>query len=759
MPLTLAELPPDALAGIGAHLPPRAFARLLRCSRRLHCWGEEWAQASVFELDLRHMTQLTDGTLEKAVRRYPAVTGASHFPLFHSYPHTKLVCPRGAGLQLDCFTLSEHSLSIVARWGDLRDLRMVYMERHTDRLLAPLSGLATSGVPNAPLGPRLTALSLSIGSNPQTCRLTDAGIASALLACSELRHLSLDVGRHHRMDNILSSLLSTLGDDAEVRPALTQLELAGHYLGNAVELCFPLAFPGDNASLHPGPKRMTPGGLAQSKRLNTRLLRVLSLHEREWNGAATGAGIPWNAEAAPAAADAETRGARPPRLLLIDHYIKWLLRPGVVPALEELTLKAPLGDNLTQSDIDLLAKAGGKQSNACAGSDKDQSEPGRLRKLSLSNNGHSDTQAGTSHWTDDIALMTIALGQKQLQSLELSGFRLRITTATLVEVMSNCAQITELCLPRAHQIESGQAVNALVFAEHGGSSALRDGPALRNLSCNGWPLDSRSLCMLLEQPAANDLERLHLGGCGGANDVSMLMLALNCRSLTSLVLSGVHISDTGLQHIVGAAFAPRLVELSLYGCRQVTSPDVLCELCSVLVSIESLSLGHMQCVTDKVIKILAIQQLQASADGGSDGRLRKLRLDYCRSLTARCLTNIATLVKIHQLSIRSVGFLYTCLTPASRERVACGLVALASGAPNLRRLQISHALGTRYSTIHAVDALMDEDERKLVEELASVRAWLKFMSTRPEVMVSEIVDGHNLQLVVIENRIRRERRL
>ena len=86
-------------------------------------------------------------------------------------------------------------------------------------------------------------------------------------------------------------------------------------------------------------------------------------------------------------------------------------------------------------------------------------------------------------------------------------------------------------------------------------------------------------------------------------------------------------------------------------------------------------------------------------------------------------------------------------------------MALASGAPNLRRLQISHALGTRYSTIHAVDALMDEDERKLVEELASVRAWLKFMSTRPEVMVSEIVDGHNLQLVVIENRIRRERRL
>ena len=594
------------------------------------------------------------------------------------------------------------------------------------------------------LGPRLTALSLSIGSNPQTCRLTDAGIASALLACSELRHLSLDVGRNHRMDNILSSWLSTLGDDAEARPALTQLEVAGHYLGNAVELCFPPAFPGDNASLHPGPKRMTPAGLAWSKRLNTRLLRVLSLHEREWN-----------AEATTAEAGAEPPQERPRRLLLMDRYIKCFLRPGVVPALEELTVKAPLGDNLTQSDIGLLATAGGKQSNA----DKDQSEPGRLRKLSLTNNGHSDTQSATSYWTDDLALMTIALGQQQLQSLELSGFRLRITTATLVEVMSNCAQITELSLPRAHQIESAQAVNALVFAEHGGSSVLRNGPALRFLSCNGWPLDSRSLCMLLEQSAAKDLERLHLAGCGGANDVSLLMLALNCRSLTSLVLSGVHISDTGLQHIVGAVFTPRLVELSLYGCRQVKSPDVLCELCSVLVSIESLSLGHMQCVTDKVIEVLAMQQLVSSADGGSDGRLRKLRLDYCKTLTARCLGNIGRLVKIHQLSIRSVGFLYTCLTPASRKGLACGLEALASGTPNLRRLQISHALGTRYSNIHAVDAWMDEDERKLVEELASVAVWLKFMVDRPEVMVTEIVDGHNLQLVVIENRIRRDRRL
>ena len=81
MPLTLAELPPDALAGIGVHLSPRSFARLLRCSRRLHSWGEVWAQTSVLELDLRHMTQLTDGTLEKAARRYPAVTGALHFPL------------------------------------------------------------------------------------------------------------------------------------------------------------------------------------------------------------------------------------------------------------------------------------------------------------------------------------------------------------------------------------------------------------------------------------------------------------------------------------------------------------------------------------------------------------------------------------------------------------------------------------------------------------------------------------------------------
>jgi hypothetical protein len=251
-------------------------------------------------------------------------------------------------------------------------------------------------------------------------------------------------------------------------------------------------------------------------------------------------------------------------LLLLDRYIKWFLRPGAVPVLEELTVKAPMDDNLTQSDIDLLTKAG---KNLKIDDEKEQGGSGGLRKLSLTNNGHSDTQSGTSQWTDDLALMTIALGQQQLSSLELSGFRLRITTATLVEVMSDCPQITELSLAGAHQIEPGQAMNALVFSEHGGSSMLRDGPPLRVLSCNGWPLDTQSLCVLLEQSAAtNGLERLHLGGCGGATDVSMLMLALNCPSLTSLVLSGAHISDTGLSHLTKAVCAPRLVELSLY-CR------------------------------------------------------------------------------------------------------------------------------------------------------------------------------------------------
>ena len=154
----------------------------------------------------------------------------------------------------------------------------------------------------------------------------------------------------------------------------------------------------------------------------------------------------------------------------------------------------------------------------------------------------SDEPGSTSHHWISCCLLSV------------SGFRLRITTAALVEVMSNCPQITELSLAGAHQIEPSQAIGALVFGEDGGAfgggggSVLRSGPPIRVLSCNGWPLDTQSLCTLLEQPAAaGALERLHLGGCGGATDVSMLMLALNCPSLTSLVLSGAHISDTGLQ--------------------------------------------------------------------------------------------------------------------------------------------------------------------------------------------------------------------
>lgn len=308
MPLTLAELPPDALGDICAHLPPRPFARLLRCSRRLNSWGEGWPQTRVLTLDLRHMTQLTDRTLEKAVRRYPAVTA----------------------LQLDCFALSEQSLSIVGRWRNLCDLRMVYIEMHSDALLVPLrgdSGFATVSIAGLPLGPRLTALSLSVGSNPHTCGLTDAGVASAVLACPALRRLSLDLGRRHRVDTIFSTVLSTLGDDAEARPALNELELAGHYLGNAVELCFSHSASGDDASSHQD-STPPPTGLAQAGRLNTKHLRVLSLHEREWDG--TGIDMIGNHLVEEAAAGAGGHPLRPPRLLLLERYIRWCLRPGYV---------------------------------------------------------------------------------------------------------------------------------------------------------------------------------------------------------------------------------------------------------------------------------------------------------------------------------------------------------------------------------------------------------------------------------------------
>jgi hypothetical protein len=103
--------------------------------------------------------------------------------------------------------------------------------------------------------------------------------------------------------------------------------------------------------------------------------------------------------------------------------------------------------------------------------------------------------------------------------------------------------------------------------------------------------------------------------------------------------------------VASSCFASRLIELSLHGCRQVTSSDVLCELCTVLQRIKSLSLGHMPCVTDKVIDVLATVQHDGS------GRLRKLRLDHCRNLTANCLRHVSTIAKLHQVRKR---LLYSC---------------------------------------------------------------------------------------------------
>jgi hypothetical protein len=304
VPLQLAELPPDALGDICAHLPPCAFARLLRCCQRLHSWGSAWPQVALSELDLRHLAQrLTDSTLEKAARRYPAIST----------------------LQLDCFALSELGLNAVAGWQALRDLRLVYIERHTDALLAPLVTAAmqpTTEPPGAPaLGIRLTALSLSIGSNTQTCKFTDAGIAAALIACPSLQRLSLDVGKQHRMEAILGSFL--MAPDAATRPALAELELAGHYLGRAVELCFPrpgaagLSATGGAGAAGGGAEDAGDAGdagdgsrgLTRRGYLNAHAMSVLTLHERDWEPESiVDAG--WN-----------------PKPLLLDRHIQWFLRP------------------------------------------------------------------------------------------------------------------------------------------------------------------------------------------------------------------------------------------------------------------------------------------------------------------------------------------------------------------------------------------------------------------------------------------------
>ena len=129
--------------------------------------------------------RLTDGDVAKAARRYPGV---------------RL-------LQLDCFALScEHGLAALAAcWRELRDVRLTYVERHTDQFVLPLAG---SGCPAPSLGQRLTSLTLSIGSNPLTSPLTDAALASALVACTgPLRSLSIDVGQKYWLEDILAPWL------------------------------------------------------------------------------------------------------------------------------------------------------------------------------------------------------------------------------------------------------------------------------------------------------------------------------------------------------------------------------------------------------------------------------------------------------------------------------------------------------------------------------------------------------------------------
>ena len=92
--------------------------------------------------------------------------------------------------------------------------------------------------------------------------------------------------------------------------------------------------------------------------------------------------------------------------------------------------------------------------------------------------------------------------------------------------------------------------------------------------------------------------------------------------------------------------------------------------------------------------------------------------------------------------------------PGSKTKLMRGLTALASGSPNLRRLQLSHGLGTQRDDIHGRLHEPEwagpggEDERTLEEKRALVGVWALFMTKRAEVMVSEVVGGHTLQLRV-----------
>ena len=522
---------------------------------------------------------------------------------------------------------------------------------------------------------------------------------------------------------------------------MESLALAGHWIREAVEKC-----------------------LRGPEALNLSQLAVLSLHEREWYRAGGHFTTPQGR-----------------RLLLLNNMRQWLPAStslAWLPALTDLSLKMPLSEGLNPADVQLLANAG-----CSAGVDLSG-----LRRLTLANSGLKNQSDRISRWTDDMAIMTLVTAQPHLIALELSGFALRVTTAALVEIMAACPHIEELWLPNAPQIDAAQGIPSLVFAE--GESELRSGPPFRALSCSGWSgLDASSLHAMLTQPAAlTSLTRLHLSGCGPAvDDVSALLLAMNCPAVTSLVLNGSWVTDTGLSHLAGAKCAPELVELSLHGCRAVTGGASLTHLCRAMTSIELLSLSAMvsTVVTDSVIEALALAQSSRA------GRLRKLRLDYSRGISAAgCLCHVAAIPSLHELSIQGVSFLQTRdggLTAAATDdlkQLDVGLEALAGGALNLRRVQIDSNLGRGGPSAETApssddyDSIEEEDEEgneggeaetgkrtaggsqhqlnaaerqaSAERQVLSVEAlWTRFLAARPEVTVTE---GRELILSVEKDR-------
>ena len=341
---------PDVLDAIASHLPPAAFVALLRTCRKLYEWGRCAALPHVKAVELRRAQRLDCGDLRAAVRRFPRVAVA----------------------QVDCFCLGDTAVRdmLVAEHGQsawrLAELRLMYIEQHTDSLLAPLA--AASG-PLA-VGEQLLVLTLSIGADATRCCITESGVAAAVAGCPNLRRLGLDLGRHLRPEEVTKSLLPCMAQDTKAHlhfSGLLDLSLCGH---NLREATYQLFHQEENAPQAP---------------CFMHSLRVAQLHERE----------------------EFTVGGAILGILDLGEGVRLLV--DALPVMTELRVKAPVV--ASTDDIGPLSSA--------LISDSRAGRRPQLVRLALSNTTRyirpGVERPMVSRWADDMAFMMLAHDHPNLQ--------------------------------------------------------------------------------------------------------------------------------------------------------------------------------------------------------------------------------------------------------------------------------------------------------------------------------------------------------